>query len=610
MDFSACTGQSPATNPQPRNFCDDFVFGFDVEDDDDREYLGEVAMHGIGQEDDVKSFVRLGLLRGVEEWEQAICCASAMKDRGHFQNPLDGQDILTFLSQIYGVDELHHAASAPSLPQRSIHPRTKRKFVKTRASLDAKISPETQAKKKRKVKKSSNSPYWADISIRAPQEDELTGNPPESKETADKVPTRCKKALGAILPTSTFPTEDPRDDAVIQLCQGPELTPISLDNQHESLASVSPVDIQGLISQPRDDNIREALENPLPALPGSFTPTVRVDTSESNIELAKTGGQAYTSKLYRTPDNENKPPASPKQTPKRKAKSPYFETTQAAAPSPTKPPSKGTAPKRPPRGTVSSLPFPRLDSPRFGLIQEELADDPFRLLVAVTFLIRTTGKAAIPVFRALMETYPTPDALAAADPAVITGMIAHLGLGAVRAATIQRYARIWLDDPPRAGVRHVVKNYHCANTTTQDDHDHARTEGREEKEEEEEEEVMEAAAAPSSEWEIGHMTQGPYALDSWRIFCRDALRGAAADWRGGGREGEFQPEWMRVLPRDKELRACLRWLWMREGWLWDPETGDKAVLPDALRRAVQEGRVGYDDSGDLRILDERVVGST
>jgi hypothetical protein len=105
-------------------------------------------------------------------------------------------------------------------------------------------------------------------------------------------------------------------------------------------------------------------------------------------------------------------------------------------------------------------------------------------------------------------------------------------------------------------------------------------------------------------WEIGHLTKGKYALDSWRIFCRDELLGRATDWNGHGREGEFQPEWMRVRPDDKELRACLRWMWMREGWEWDPRTGERALLREELRCAVNEKRVEYDDAGELRILSE------
>ncbi|KAI5862727.1 DNA glycosylase [Durotheca rogersii] len=270
--------------------------------------------------------------------------------------------------------------------------------------------------------------------------------------------------------------------------------------------------------------------------------------------------------------------------PKCKAKSPYFATL----PTPTSPPKEKAS--RPPRGTVPCTPFPRLDAPTFGLVQEELAADPFRLLVAVTFLIRTKGTQAIPVFRELMLRYPSPHDLENADADDIVSMIKHLGLARVRAAAIQRYARTWRVDPPRAGVRYEVKNY-----PRLDEGVNARPGETSE---------ADGARPSSSAWEVGHMTQGRYIIDSWRIFCRDVLLGLAEDWKGKGREGEFQPEWMRVLPEDKELRACLRWLWMREGWVWDPRTGERDVLPETLRRAVDDGRVSYDDSGELRIVEK------
>jgi methyl-CpG-binding domain protein 4 len=110
---------------------------------------------------------------------------------------------------------------------------------------------------------------------------------------------------------------------------------------------------------------------------------------------------------------------------------------------------------------------------------------------------------------------------------------------------------------------------------------------------------------PREAWEIGHMTSGPYALDSWRIFCRDILRGVAEGWNGEGAEDEgFQPEWMRVLPEDKELRAYLRWTWLKEGFEWDPFTGEKEVASPGLTRAAMEGRIAWDDRGGMRILDE------
>jgi hypothetical protein len=98
------------------------------------------------------------------------------------------------------------------------------------------------------------------------------------------------------------------------------------------------------------------------------------------------------------------------------------------------------------------------------------------------------------------------------------------------------------------------------------------------------------------------MTSGKYAIDSWRIFCRDKLLGQAEDWNGRGREPEFQPEWMRVLPDDKELRAYLRWMWMKEGWEWDPATGQRRVLREEMQNAVNQGRVGFDNTGGLKII--------
>lgn len=271
---------------------------------------------------------------------------------------------------------------------------------------------------------------------------------------------------------------------------------------------------------------------------------------------------------------------SSSQTPKRVSTSKYFTTPKSS-------PLKAKSP-RPPRGTVSSIPFPPLSALEFGLIQENLAGDPFRLLIAITFLIRTPGKTAIPTYHAVMERYPTPEALAEADSAELSSMIKHLGLSVVRAAQIQKYAQIWLDNPPRQDVRYGVKNY----PSPGDGSDVRACE----------ELLPEDEDSRESAWEIGHMTQGPYAIDSWRIFCRDVLLGRAEDWNGKGREGEFQPEWMRVLPLDKELRACLRWLWMKEGWAWDPLTGEREVLSEELRRAVDEGRVEWDNTGALQII--------
>jgi hypothetical protein len=207
---------------------------------------------------------------------------------------------------------------------------------------------------------------------------------------------------------------------------------------------------------------------------------------------------------------------------------------------------------------------------------------------------------AVPVFEQVKLRFPSPTDIANPENAeAILGMIRPLGLAKNRLAFLQKYATGFLTTPPTAERRYRVPGYDHRDPDTPrqytepgaTSHNGILTPSRDDEDE------------PDA-WEIGHLTKGKYALDSWRIFCRDELLGRAADWNGLGREGEFQPEWMRVRPDDKELRAYLRWMWMREGWEWDPHTGEKRVLRYELRLAVNEERVEYDDTGELRILDE------
>ncbi|KAI1821906.1 DNA glycosylase [Xylaria intraflava] len=557
MDPPAYKCQPSIPDSRLSDLADDFLFGFDVDDEDDRAFLADVAIHRRGPDDEIRSFIRIGLRRGVEEWEQALCRASAMHGRA---SPRDGRDVLSFLSTVYGVDALSRPGGGDSR-QRLEGSRAQRTLAKNRGSLRAGVP---LGRIDKKHKKARDSPYWADTPTPVCRETDQMQNGSNAGGTARRGSKKRKRSAEVLsLRQPTVRMGSSRDDEAGRICAGPGLKDGSINNGPEYRCATSDelsVRVQDINTSGRS---REAVGN-------------NEKTDDSGTNEAATTNSTIPSSPHKQP------------TPRRKAKSPYFDETAAATRAPGAVVLKTTdgIRRRPPRGTVPSLPFPRLDAPRFGLIQEELADDPFRLLVAVTLLIRTSGKAAIPVFRALMQRYPTPQALVDAPAAGISAMIGPLGLGLVRAATIQRYARIWLAAPPRNGVRYAVRNYAGGGC---DGYGYGDVRG--------------AGGTSPSAWEIGHMTQGPYALDSWRIFCRDVLRGVATDWRGGGREGEFQPEWMRVLPRDKELRACLRWMWMQEGWQWDPATGERVVLSDDLRRAVQEGRVGYDNTGDLRILD-------
>ncbi|KAJ5496554.1 hypothetical protein N7463_008541 [Penicillium fimorum] len=230
----------------------------------------------------------------------------------------------------------------------------------------------------------------------------------------------------------------------------------------------------------------------------------------------------------------------------------------------------------------SCLPFPPIDAPCFGLVQEQLAHDPFRLLIATIFLNRTRGGVALPVLFKVFDRYPTIKAMAEADLPEFVSIINCLGFQNQRARKCTTLAQTWLSDPPNKNKRyrklHYPRNLDGRNV------------GREECIDEEDLRVA---------WEIAHLPGvGAYSLDSWRIFCRDELRGKASDWKGrDATEAGFVPEWKCVLPHDKELRAYLTWMWLKEGWIWDYNTGDLTLASDKTMRAAQSGGIAREEEG-------------
>ncbi|KAJ5121250.1 uncharacterized protein N7515_009211 [Penicillium bovifimosum] len=231
----------------------------------------------------------------------------------------------------------------------------------------------------------------------------------------------------------------------------------------------------------------------------------------------------------------------------------------------------------------SCLPFPPIDAPSFGLIQEQLAHDPFRLLIATIFLNRTRGGVALPVLFKVFERYPTIEAMAEAESSELVSMINCLGFQNQRARKCITLAKTWLSNPPDKRKRYRKLHYPQKLD--------GRNVGREECIDEEDLRVG---------WEIAHLRGiGAYSLDSWRIFCRDELRGKASDWKGtNATEVGFVPEWKCVLPQDKELRAYLTWMWLKEGWVWDYNTGDLTAASDKTMRAAQYGGVAREEEGN------------
>ena len=53
----------------------------------------------------------------------------------------------------------------------------------------------------------------------------------------------------------------------------------------------------------------------------------------------------------------------------------------------------------------------------------------------------------------------------------------------------------------------------------------------------------------------------------------------------------FEPEWKRVLPTDKELRAWMTWMWLKEGWVWNKETGERTKASKELMEQVRGGGI-------------------
>jgi hypothetical protein len=51
----------------------------------------------------------------------------------------------------------------------------------------------------------------------------------------------------------------------------------------------------------------------------------------------------------------------------------------------------------------------------------------------------------------------------------------------------------------------------------------------------------------------------------------------------------FEPEWKRVTPMDKELRAYVTWMWLKEGWVWNKETGERTRADE---KTLEEARGG------------------
>ncbi|KAH7380515.1 DNA glycosylase [Phaeosphaeria sp. MPI-PUGE-AT-0046c] len=191
------------------------------------------------------------------------------------------------------------------------------------------------------------------------------------------------------------------------------------------------------------------------------------------------------------------------------------------------------------------LPF-QLQPAQFGLIQERICSSLYALIVQAILWNQTRGIQARPVLFALLAKYPTPEHLSSARLDELTALLQPLGLHNVRAKRLIDMASKWLEAPPTKYRRYRKLNYpekRCGKDVGVN-------------------EVLEEGDERQG-WEVAHLPGvGRYALDSFRIFGRDELRGLKA---GNAHGKEVEQEWKTVRAEDKDLRAYLEWRWEREG---------------------------------------------
>jgi len=176
-------------------------------------------------------------------------------------------------------------------------------------------------------------------------------------------------------------------------------------------------------------------------------------------------------------------------------------------------------------------PLPNNEAQTFGLIQESIAPNLYFLVIQAILWNQTHGRQARPVFFAFIEKYPDAEPLSEAALGELTAMLQPLGLHNIRARRCIALAKWWMEDPPSPTRYYRRRDYPGVTLIRPADR----------------------------EFEITHPPGvGPYALDSFGIFHRDEMRRLTGDRLGtGASQDGFEPEWKRVLPKDKELRAYL-----------------------------------------------------
>ncbi|KAG8937700.1 hypothetical protein FRC00_002166, partial [Tulasnella sp. 408] len=214
-----------------------------------------------------------------------------------------------------------------------------------------------------------------------------------------------------------------------------------------------------------------------------------------------------------------------------------------------------------------------------------VADNPWKLIIAVSLLNKTRGALSIPVFWEIMEKWPTPEALAMASSDDLSQVMAGLGLQNTRANRFIQLSLQYITDPPNRDCLHrsrcptqtpkkraPKKQASLSSVNTPAEIAPRPANGKPKKR------VVpqagESISDPPAEAQvrypptpISHLPGvGRYALDSYRIFSptlsgggapRDERRCLKTLLSPDCNSDEAEPEWKKVLPEDKELQKYL-----------------------------------------------------
>ncbi|CAG8638665.1 8724_t:CDS:2 [Acaulospora morrowiae] len=159
--------------------------------------------------------------------------------------------------------------------------------------------------------------------------------------------------------------------------------------------------------------------------------------------------------------------------------------------------------------------FIPMQSP-YNLVQETLYYDPWKLLVATTFLNRTKGTQALPIMWQFLEGYPTPQKTIKADATEIADLLHPLGLQNIRAERLIKFSLSYLANPDFSTPKELFG-------------------------------------------------MGQYAEDSWRLFC--------------GEKDDAWMEGSGCEPTDKMLRMYIIWRRVVHRGLLHNDDDDRQLPP-------------------------------